>query len=93
MGEDDPTAAIPSVPPPGEKCPIIKVSTRFESCSRMPVTATGNANRGMSRHSEPWRMSISGGCFFICSVFKTYFCPSTSGCQVEYSAILSGVRS
>jgi len=45
IGVFEPTAAMPRVPISPESLPTIIVSIRFESCSRMPVAATGRAKR------------------------------------------------
>ena len=41
-----------------EKLPMMTVAIRFDSCSKMLVAATGKANRGILRHSEPVVMSM-----------------------------------
>ena len=57
-GTLEPTAAMARVPWSPEKLPMITVAMRFDNCSRMLVAATGKANRGMLRHSEPVVMSM-----------------------------------
>ena len=63
IGVLEPTAAIPSAPPSAEKCPIITVSIRFDSCSKMLVTATGIAKSGIDCQSPPCRISREFCCF------------------------------
>ena len=57
-GTLEPTAAMARVPWSPEKLPIMTVAMRFDSCSKMLVAATGKANRGILRHSEPVVMSM-----------------------------------
>ena len=57
-GTLEPTAAMARVPWSPEKLPMMTVAMRFDSCSKMLVAATGKANRGILRHSEPVVMSM-----------------------------------
>ena len=59
MGVLEPTAAMPSAPPSPVKWPTMTTEMRFESCSRMPVRATGRAKSGMFLHSDPVRICSS----------------------------------
>ena len=67
-GTLEPTAAMARVPWSPEKLPMMTVAMRFDSCSRMLVAATGKANRGILRHSEPVVMSM---CLDAVSVIRS----------------------
>ena len=51
-----PTAAMASFP---TNRPITAISAALNSCCRIPVAATGSANRMILSPREPWIMSIS----------------------------------
>jgi len=59
-----PTAAMATVRSVLEKFPTIAISDALNSCSRIPVAATGRAYRGILFQIEPFRISSFAVCFF-----------------------------
>lgn len=60
------TAATAAVPSDWEKLPTIMMPDALKSCSRMPVAATGSANRRTFVHMRPCSMSMP---CLLCTTF------------------------
>ena len=65
-GRVEPTAATAAVPSDWEKLPTIMMPDALKSCSRMPVAATGSANRRTFVHMRPCSMSMP---CLLCTMF------------------------
>lgn len=65
-GALEPTAATAAVPSDWEKLPTIMMPDALKSCSRMPVAATGSANRRTFVHMRPCSMSMP---CLLCTMF------------------------